>query len=150
MWCSKMNHYIYKVIYLTLGMSLAVLAKADLAVIVHPNNPIKSLSHKDVQRLFLGRSLMFPSTETKIYAIDHKENSQVYSRFYTDVIKMNSNKLKKYRAYYLFSGKGRLPLILDKPADVIDRVAVTENSISYVHSSDISDRVKVVFIMTTK
>lgn len=134
---------------ITLGMSLSVLVKADLSVIVHPNNPIKSLSHKDVQRLFLGRSVMFPSTTTKIYAIDHDENSQVYASFYSKVIKMKSNKLKKYRAYYLFSGKGRLPLILDKPDDVINRVAVTENAISYVNIDNVPDNVKVVFTMPT-
>ncbi|MFT6153882.1 MAG: ABC-type phosphate transport system substrate-binding protein [Bermanella sp.] len=130
-------------------MSLTILVKADLAVIVHPNNPIKSLSHKDVQRLFLGRSVMFPATKTKIYAIDHAEDSDVYASFYSNVVKMNSNKLKKYRAYYLFSGKGRLPLILDKPDEVINRVAAIENAISYVNVNNISDKVKVVYIMPT-
>jgi ABC-type phosphate transport system substrate-binding protein len=142
-----MTHYIRNLLLVSLGLSLTCLVKADIAVIVHPNNPIKSLSHKDVQRLFLGRSVMFPNTSTKIYAVDHSDNSQVFKGFYDHVINMKSNKLKKYRAYYLFSGKGRLPLSLAGTNNVINMVAETENAISYINVDDASDKVKIVFTM---
>jgi ABC-type phosphate transport system substrate-binding protein len=142
-----MTHCIRNFVLVSLGLSLTFLVKADIAVIVHPNNPIETLSHKDVQRLFLGRSLMFPHSTTKIYAIDHSDNSPTYNGFYEDVINMKSNKLKKYRAYYLFSGKGRLPLSLVGTANVINQVAETENAISYINTRYVSDKVKVVFTM---
>lgn len=124
---------------------LALPVKAEVSIIVHPNNPVKALTHKQVQRLFLGRIVMFPETKTKIYAIDQNEGSKIYQYFYEQVVNMNTTKLKKYRAYYLFSGKGRLPLAVDKTEDVVKYVENTENAISYVDSQSVTDKVKVIF-----
>ena len=132
---------------MSFSVILAVPVSADVAIIVHPNNPIESLTHKEVQRLFLGRILMFPNTKTKIYSIDQNEESPIFKRFYEKVVNMNATKLKKYRAFYLFSGKGRLPLVVDKKEDVIRHVSTTENSISYVDSKYVTSGVKVVFTM---
>lgn len=132
---------------MSFSVILAVPVSADVAIIVHPNNPIESLTHKEVQRLFLGRILMFPNTKTKIYSIDQNEESPIFKRFYEKVVNMNATKLKKYRAFYLFSGKGRLPLVVDKKEDVITYVSTTENSISYVDSKYVTSGVKVVFTM---
>ncbi len=130
------------------GSLMSSMTMAEVAVIVHPKNPVQSLTHKQVQRLFLGRSLMFPKTETKVYSIDQNEESPVFSHFYENVIQMNINKLKKYRAYYLFSGKGRLPLPLESSNEVIERVANNQNAISYVNINEVSGAdVKVVFTM---
>lgn len=135
-------------VFALVGSLMSSVALAEVAVIVHPKNPVQSLSHKQVQKLFLGRALMFPSTETKVYSIDQSEESPVFSHFYENVIQMNINKLKKYRAYYLFSGKGRLPLPLESSNEVIDRVANNINAISYVNLNEVnSEQVKVVFTM---
>jgi ABC-type phosphate transport system substrate-binding protein len=143
-----LNRYvIYAVLGPLLGLGVSLTAQAELAVIVHPSNPVTELSQTQVQKLFLGRSLMFPNTETKVYSIDQDESSPIFKRFYEKVIQMNVSKLKKYRAYYLFSGRGRLPLSLDNTNEVIDRVSRTENAISYVHLKDTSDKVKVVYTM---
>ena len=144
MWCFNMRHFNrYLVIFLASFFSHSIFA--DVAVIVHPNSPVNSLSHKDVQKLFLGRTLMFPNTETKVYSIDQSESSEIFSRFYEKVIRMNTNKLKKYRAYYLFSGKGRLPLPMKNSEEVVERVSNTQNAISYVDVRDVSEKVKVVY-----
>lgn len=132
---------------MSFSVILTVPVSADVAIIVHPNNPIESLTHKEVQRLFLGRILMFPNSKTKIYSIDQNEESPIFKRFYEKVVNMNATKLKKYRAFYLFSGKGRLPLVVDKKEDVIRHVSTTENSISYVDSKYVTSGVKVVFTM---
>ena len=141
------RYLIYSLVSSVLTAGAAVNTFADVAVIVHPSSPVNSLSHKQVQKLFLGRSLMFPDTETKVYSIDQNESSQIFQVFYEKVIRMKTNKLKKYRAYYLFSGKGRLPLPLNDSNEVIERVSRTENAISYVNVNEVSDKVKVVYTM---
>lgn len=142
---SQFNRYLVSIV---VGLAVSISAMAEVAVIVHPKNPVQSLTHKQVQRLFLGRSLMFPKTETKVYSIDQNEESPVFSHFYENVIQMNINKLKKYRAYYLFSGKGRLPLPLESSNEVIERVANNQNAISYVNINEVRGAdVKVVFTM---
>jgi len=142
-----MKHFIRLLACMSFSVILTVPVSADVAIIVHPNNPIESLTHKEVQRLFLGRILMFPNSKTKIYSIDQNEESPIFKRFYEKVVNMNATKLKKYRAFYLFSGKGRLPLVVDKKEDVIRHVSTTENSISYVDSKYVTSGVKVVFTM---
>ena len=133
-----------KNITLIISLCFSVSVLSDVAVIVHPNNPISALSQKEIQRLFLGRMHMFPNSTTKVESVDQKEGSRVYQDFYRKVIKMSAAKLKRYRAYYLFSGKGKLPSATRQPS-VVDHVSTTENAISYVHVNDVNDRVKVVY-----
>lgn len=119
-------------------------ASGDVVVIVHPDNPVSSLSQKEIQRLFLGRMHMFPNSNTKVESVDQEEGSSVYQEFYRKVINMSAGKLKRYRAYYLFSGKGKLPIGTHGPS-VVDHVSSTENAISYVDISEVNDKVKVVY-----
>jgi ABC-type phosphate transport system substrate-binding protein len=135
-----------KLLFIVL-LFFSVLSSAELAVIVHPNNPLNSLSHKQVQRLFLGRMHMFPDSDVIVDSVDQKEESFVYQKFYQDVIRMSASKLKRYRAYYLFSGKGKLPAPTNKKS-VLDHVSKIENAISYVPMDQVNDSVKVVFTHT--
>lgn len=118
---------------------------ADIAVVVHPDNPIKKLSQKDVQRLFLGRMDHFPNTRLKVESLDDKEGSQPYLNFYGQVIRMSASKLKRYRAYYLFSGKGKLPASLNGADNLIKYVAQANGAIAYVPLEKVTDKVKVVY-----
>lgn len=117
----------------------------DVAVIVHPSNPLTSLSQKQVQRLFLGRMHMFPDSNVKVDSIDQIEGSSVYENFYKLVINLSASKLKRYRAYYMFSGKGKLPSQTDSQS-VVDHVSTSVNAISYIPMDEVDDRVKVVYV----
>lgn len=124
---------------------VAAQAQADMVVIVNPENPITSLSKKDVQRLFLGRMHQFPDTDMKVESIDNSESSEEYERFYATVINMNKSKLKRYRAYYLFSGKGRLPTQIENTQKILNYISTTKNAIAYMDESNINNKVKVVY-----
>lgn len=147
MWCFSMGYFNRYLFYSLITLLISISASADLAVIVHPNSPVTSLSHKQVQKIFLGRTSMYPNTETRVYSIDQSESSEMFQLFYEDVISMSISKLKKYRAYYLFSGKGRLPLPSSSSKQILDLVATTENAISYVDLDEVNEKVKVVFTL---
>lgn len=118
---------------------------SDILVIVHPNNPINTLSQSQIQRLFLGRMSLFPDSNTKVKAIDQNDSSSAYRTFYETVINISHAKLKRYRAYHLFSGKGTLPKALDDTTDIVSFVADSENAIAYIEDKDLNDSVKVVY-----
>ena len=119
--------------------------QAEVVVIVNPDNPIISLSKKDVQRLFLGRMHKFPESDRKVESVDSLEGGSDYNSFYSSIIKMSKSKLKRYRAYYLFSGKGRLPTQMKNSKSILEYVSNTRNAIAYIDEKDITDRVKIVY-----
>lgn len=135
---------VIKLLVLSVGFSIAEI-QAEIVVVVHPDNPITSLTKKDVKRLFLGRMHNFPNSDIKVESIDHAEGSADYDKFYSSIINMNKSKLKRYRAYYLFSGKGRLPTQIKTVSKVLEYIAKTKNAIAYIDKKNITDRVKVVY-----
>ena len=142
--CIKKTLLIRLILALILVAGFKV-ASADVVVIVNPDNPISALSKKDVQRLFLGRMHEFPNSNMKVEAIDSDEGSKEYESFYANIIKMSRSKLKRYRAYFLFSGKGRLPLQLNSSNKIVNYIATHKNAIAYIDRSEISNKVKVVY-----
>lgn len=122
-------------------------AKADLVVVVHPNNPVNTMTAKEIQRLFLGRMSLFPNTQVKVNAVDQPQSNPAYKAFYKNVVKMSPSKLKRYRAYYLFSGKGRLPRPMKSSSAALQYVAENIGAITYLNKADLTAGLKVIFEM---
>lgn len=127
---------------LYVGMSMPALA--DLAVIVNPENPVTALNTGDLQRIYMGRMRMFPDSTQGIETIDHPETSDSFVSFYQTLTHMTPAKLKRQRASYLFSGKGRLPIVKNDDAAVKAYVAQSPAAIGYVQVDQVDDTVKVV------
>ncbi len=143
-WVSHIRNSILPGIILISSL-LAVNIQADIVVVVNPDNPIHSLSKKDIQRLFLGRLHKFPDSDMKVEPIDNSENSDDYDNFYSNVINMNKSKLKRYRAHYLFSGKGRLPTQIKSTQKIVKYVSTTKNAIAYMNRNQVTEKVRVVY-----
>lgn len=125
-------------------MITSVPVSADLAVVVHPANALAGLTEDDVRRIFMGRMRMFPDSDASIEAVDQDEDSNAFSRFYSAIARLTPAKLKRQRASYLFSGKGRLPASLQDDASVIEFVASHPEAIGYVELDKLDARVKAV------
>lgn len=131
----------------TLLLLLSPPATADIAIITHPDNPVANLNQKEVQKIFLGRLRMYPESELETQAVDLPAEDPLFLRFYDTIAQMNAAKIKRYRAYYLFSGKGRLPLVEPDEKHVMTRVASDPSAIGYVDASLVTDQVRVVFVL---
>jgi ABC-type phosphate transport system substrate-binding protein len=125
-------------------------ARADIAVIVNVANPLKTLDSGELQRIFMGRTRMFPDSTQGIETIDQPEDAAVFVDFYQKVMRITPAKLKRQRASYLFSGKGRLPVVKDDDASVKAFVAQTPAAIGYVQAEQVDDTVKVVATVKTE
>lgn len=131
---------------LLLALTIGI-AHADIAVIVHPTNPIAQLQEKDVQKIFLGRLRMFPGTDLEVQALDLPEDHPVFIAFYARTAQMSPAKLRRYRAYYLFSGKGMLPETADSEEAMLKRVASLPTAIGYVDTRQLNSNVKILFTL---
>ncbi|AUM12618.1 type 2 periplasmic-binding domain-containing protein [Ketobacter alkanivorans] len=122
-------------------------AWADLAIIVHPDNPQQSISKHELRLIFLGRMPLFPTSGEEIIAFDLPESDSGYETFYRNVVELEGTRLKRYRAYYLFSGRGKLPRPTDSNATILQQVADNERAIGYVDSRLVNEKVKVLLTL---
>lgn len=146
------NYYGLRRISIAMLVALACCAAsgtllADIAVVVHPSNPLNSLNEDDVRRIFMGRMRLFPDSGQSIEAVDQEEGHATFADFYETIARLTPAKLKRQRASYLFSGKGRLPATLVGDAAVIEYVASHPGAIGYVLQETLDARVKSVLTL---
>lgn len=122
-------------------------ARADIAVVVHPQNPLASLSHQELKKIFLGRLSLFPGGGREIRAIDLPDDHPLFHDFYRQVVELDGVELKRYRAYYLFSGRGRLPVVAASPQAVLRMVTEDPGAIGYLDSKDVTENTRVIMTL---
>ena len=127
---------------------LSPAAIADMAVIVHPSNPMKAVSREDMRRIFMGRMRMYPDSSVGVEAVDLPESNALFASFYQAVSNVTPAKLKRQRASYLFSGKGRLPQVVANEAAVKALVASNPQAIGYIPVDQVDGSVRAVGIVT--
>jgi len=123
-------------------------AYAEIAIIIHPENPLDSLTKHEIKKIFLGQSRLFPKTSQGMRVIDLKGTDQVYRQFYEEFIGFPIHKLQRYRAAYLFSGKGTLPEEFPDSASVKKHVSESQDAIGYIDASLIDESVRVIHVWT--
>ncbi|ARU55450.1 periplasmic solute-binding protein [Oleiphilus messinensis] len=127
------------------GLTSISVANAEISVIVNPSNPVNSLSERQVRKLFLGKTTLFPFTEQEALIIDQNPSQGVYHSFYRNLLHINPQKLARYRAASLFSGNGPVPLVLADDVAVIEFVLNHPEAIGYVLDLNNESSVKTVY-----
>lgn len=112
------------------------LASADIYIITNKDNPVTTLTLKEVRKVFLGRLHLFPGTEHEPVAIDLPPSNDVYRAFYEKMVGISMPKLKRYRAYYLFSGKGKIPAEAPNENAMIEVIKGSTYAIGYIKNID--------------
>lgn len=138
-------HYRFYLPLLACLLVFSTSLRAEIAIIVNPSNPLDTLSTHEVKKIFLGRARLFPGTDQAIAVLDQSRDNDIYKVFYTDVVGFGLNKLKRYRAAYLFSGKGKLPETVTNHEATKKKVSRHEGAIGYIDARLVDDTVKVVY-----
>ena len=131
---------------LVLATTLANIAFAEVAIIVHPSNA-STLSEGDISKIYLGKSKKFPGGETAL-ALDKPAGEANRVAFIKNVVGKSETQFKSYWSRLIFTGKGVPPKIISSDAEVVNLVSRNPDMIGFVDASSVSDGVKV--IMTTK
>ena len=147
----RLIRQLIKLFLLTPIWLAATWVSADIVVVTNQDNPVDSLSAKEVRKVFLGRLHLYPGTEHEPLTIDQPQSSDAYREFYDQVIGISQPKLKRYRAYYLFSGKGKVPYMAESQEAVIDSIQRSTFAIGYLVQPDkeLLNKVKVLYRQST-
>ncbi|OHC71490.1 MAG: hypothetical protein A3H93_20320 [Rhodocyclales bacterium RIFCSPLOWO2_02_FULL_63_24] len=124
-------------------------ACADLVVIVHPDNPVRAMTPREVSDLYLGRSRVFdtgdPATPLTAFIYEHPAESHLRETFFRALNGMPISRLNAYWARLRFSGEVLPPVVLADSRAVIDAVGRNRNAIGYVDAAAVSSApVKIV------
>lgn len=118
--------------------------RAELVVVVNAENPVSSLSSRQLVDLYMGRYNSYPSGESA-NTMDLPERSEERELFYRLLVGKSAAQVNAYWARLLFTGKSEPPKTLGSPEDVISLVKGNINAIAYIKEADLVDGLKVVY-----
>lgn len=116
---------------------------ADVLVVVNKNND-SELSSEYISRIFLGKKKSFSNGVSAI-PLDLTQGNAARTKFVKTLLKKNDQQIKAYWAQLLFTGKGTPPREVDDASMVIDLISKNPSLIGYIDSTELDDRVKVVY-----
>lgn len=116
-------------------------AQAELAVIVHINNPVGSFDAKQVQGIFLGRARLFPSGK---FALPLDQTSPVRAEFYQKLTGKPIEQINAYWARLLFTGQASPPQQLPDDEAILQTVRDNESAIGYIDTTRVDKSVRVL------
>ncbi|SKA58934.1 hypothetical protein [Enterovibrio nigricans] len=128
--------------YLTLFW--ASTSQAGLVVVVHQDNPIESLSSRQIMDLYMGRYTAYPNGATAD-TTDLPDNSPLREDFYNRLVGKSVAQINAYWARLLFTGKAEPPQAKPSEQDVVNYVRENRSAIAYIKESNLADGLKVVF-----
>ncbi|PCI44972.1 MAG: phosphate ABC transporter substrate-binding protein [Moraxellaceae bacterium] len=117
---------------------------ADIAVVVHPDNAVTTITDSDLSRIFLGKTDSFPD-KSKATPIDQKEGSPLRDAFYIMVTKKDAAQLNSYWSRLIFTGKGTPPKMVRNDRKVKSLISKNTDHIGYIDTANVDDSVKVIF-----
>lgn len=126
-------------------MSVSQFSYAGLVVIVNAQNPVDSLSKKDVTRIFLGKRKEFPSRQEAV-PLNHADSTDRAIEFAQKVLSKSRSQMNSYWSRMIFTGKGQPPKQIEGgDAEVVQQVANNPKFVSYVNKDAVDASVKVVY-----
>lgn len=130
-----------------LFLTFNAVARADIAVVVHPDNPISSISIEDTSKIFLSKTKAFGNGQ-KIILFDLEEGDDTRTDFYQKVTHKSASQIKSYWTRLIFTGKAKPPQMMTDSDEIIVAVGADINSIGYVELDAVDETVKVVLTIS--
>lgn len=123
--------------------ALAPAARAEIAVVVHPDSPLRELSRQEVSDLYLGR-LRRVAGSPPVLVLDQPRDSEIRRRFFLHLNGMALARVNAYWARLQFSGDALPPATVVDDRNVIAIVRRHPEAIGYVDAAAADDTVRVV------
>lgn len=110
-------------------------AQAEIAVVVHPDNPLASMTAEQVAAIYLGH-------DAHLQPIDLPESASLHHWFYYKVTGRDATQIKIRRAQLV--AQMAPPKVVSNSVEAIRRVAANKRAIAYVDQRTVDSSVKVV------
>ncbi len=128
---------------LALAPPLPVQAQEAIAVVVHPDNPLTTISREELRRLYLGTSTILPKGESVLLL----ESATVRERFYAAALGMSLARFKRHWIGVVFSGgSGTPPKEVGGLDDLRHFVATHRGAIAFLGAAEAGGTVKVLAV----
>ena len=114
-------------------------AHADIAVIVHPDNPVDAMNSEEVAAVYLGRN-------DSMRPIDLPEAGGLRNWFYSQVTGRDTVQVNIVRARLIAKMP---PVLAANSLDALRRVSTNPRAIAYVDTRLVDSSVKVVLTVAT-
>ena len=111
--------------------------RAELVIIVNPQNPATRMFPSQAAQFFLGGSVLFTP-------IEQAEGSPIRAEFCKKVLEKSPDQVEAIWSKIVFAAKGKPPKQFKSSAEVKKAVADNVNAIGYIEKSAVDDTVKVV------
>ena len=136
--------------YIRLGLLLATLlpaavAAADFVVVVHPSNPVSSLTRTDPSRLFLRSSTLWSNGE-HVKPVDLGKSSPIRAAFTKEILGRSMGAIDQYWTQSVFSGRAVPPPEKRSAAEVVAYVRENPGAIGYVTAGASTEGVRRVSV----
>lgn len=112
-------------------------AAQELAVIVHPEVPVKTLSHDTLQDIFYYKKRTWDDG-SPIWVAHQKPDTTAYEVFVREILHRSPESFESYRQRLIFSGRIHPAQQLTR-AEILEFVRTTPGAIGYVVVSDMAD-----------
>ena len=141
----KLPAWLRRLVAVWVACWLVLPAQAEVAVIVHPDNPV-AMDRDMVVDLYLGRSEHYPDGR---YALpfDLAGDHPLRERFFRALNGMSIRNLNSYWSRLMFGGNRLPPQRLPDPAAVHDIVATNRSAIGFIDARDVRSDVRVVLML---
>ncbi len=128
---------------LVVGHPTEATAQGPIAVIVHPSNPMTTISPEELRRLYLGTRTTMPNREPVILL----DNPESRDRFYHAALAMNSDRVKRHWIAAVLSGESSSPpKEIRGSTEIIQYVASHRGAIAFLGTEAVTGPVKLIAI----
>lgn len=131
---------------LTAAGLLCAPAHADLYVVVHAANPVRSFTQKELVDLYMGRSRVFAHGELAL-PFDLARDSLLRERFYRSLTGLPLAQVNSYWSRLMFTGQTLPPATLSSEAEMAGIVRRNPNAIGYLGSEPADKGLRVVLVV---
>lgn len=130
-------------LYLLFMLTLLPAYAASIAVVVHKDNPIDSLTRKQVADIYMGRGTELRK-HPDLLVLDYQGDSKLRERFYWALTGKSLAQINAYWARLSFSGQANAPHRLVDQAAVLQSLKRNADTLGFVDAANINDDIDVV------
>jgi ABC-type phosphate transport system substrate-binding protein len=127
-------------------LSAPTFVLAEIAVIVHPTNPVKQMTVQQVYDLYLGRARNFPGGEFAL-VFDLPRDDALREKFFQSLAGMSPQQVNAYWSRLMFTGQVLPPQPMPNDRAVLDIVRRNPGAVGYVKAEGIDNGVRVVLTL---
>ena len=106
----------------------------DIAIIVHHDLNIESLSLEDVRKIYLGGTQFIE--EKRLKPVDQNESEEIRPIFLQEVLRMSKSDYTKFWLHLVLQGGSNVPILRENSAAVVETIRRLKGAIGYVWADE--------------